>query len=243
MLVHLGRFALLVWIQVLAWNSATTFSIAKEAIIVPLLVLVVALRWTLGKDWYKRSVLGGRGGDVLKSFAITIGVVFALIGVCYVAAIPVVVYQDHIYLVASVNKAKGTLTPPLSPSSNEPYDSLRRRTLRLVQDVETFRDDRKSHHPPYTNNDNAAVGEQAEVNRESVRYDIETEGLCLARFEDRARGIVQELKAKGVDLSPGPQSGFFEAMVEQPRCLSEYQYKQFRDLAYHVDGADKLVVF
>ena len=89
----------------------------------------------------------------------------------------------------------------------------------------------------------AATGQQAETNRESTRYDIETETDCVVRFGDRTRGIIQELKAKGVDLGPGPDSGYFEAMIKQGRCLSEYQYGKFLDLAYRIDGQGKLVVF
>ena len=129
------------------------------------------------------------------------------------------------------------------PETKEGSDSLRRRTVRLVDEIEAFRNDRNSHHPPYSNGVSTATGEQTKINAESERYDTGTENLCLVKFESRTRGIVQELKAKGVDLSPGPNSGFFEAMVEQRRCLGEYQYKLFRDLAFHIDGADKLVIF
>src|SRR5579862_1517805 len=99
---HLWRFLGRVWNQVLAWNSATTFSIAKEVVIAPVLLLFVALWWTLRKDFYKPSAIRSRGGDVLKAFAITIVGLFALILLCCIAAVPVVVYQDHTYLV-SVN--------------------------------------------------------------------------------------------------------------------------------------------
>jgi hypothetical protein len=47
------------------------------------------------------------------------------------------------------------------------------------------------------------------------------------------------LKAKGVDVS----SDWFDAMVEQRRCLFSDRLKAFRDLAYHVDAQDRLVVF
>jgi len=98
---HLWRFAFQVWVQVLAWNSATTFSIAKETIIAPLLILLVTLQFTIGKGWWKPAVLQQHGGDVLRSFVVTAGVLFLLVGVAFVVAIPVVVYQDHMELVAS----------------------------------------------------------------------------------------------------------------------------------------------
>jgi hypothetical protein len=121
----------------------------------------------------------------------------------------------------------------------EPQDSLRRRAKQLVEDVELFWKDRQGHHPPYTNGNPAATGVQAKTNQASVRYDEETESQCLVKFLDRTRGIVEELKAKGVDVS----SGYFDALVQQRRCLDQSQLTQFLDLAYHVDATDRLVIF
>jgi hypothetical protein len=141
-------------------------------------------------------------------------------------------------------KAAGVPVIPIPQQEyQEPTDSLRRRTVRLVDDVEAYWDDKREHQPPPGNGDIKATGQQAEINQRAERYAEETERSCRAKFGNRTRAIVQELKAKGVDLSPGPNSGYFESMVEQGRCLDPYRSQKFRELAYHVDGADRLVVF
>jgi len=101
---HLWRFLGRVWAEVLSWHSATTFSLVRETLLIPSIVLLVgwfALRKTIGEGWYKPSVLKTHGGDVLKSFFITVFVLSAMLGVVFLVAVPFVVYQDHIDLVSS----------------------------------------------------------------------------------------------------------------------------------------------
>jgi hypothetical protein len=118
-------------------------------------------------------------------------------------------------------------------------NSLRKRTKSLADDVERFSSDRQDHHPPYPRGPEFTTAEQAKIKVQSERYDAETERLCLSKFGDRTRGIVQELKAKGVDVS----SDNVEAVIEQGRCLAPDWLKAFRNLAYRVDAQDRLVVF
>jgi len=125
----------------------------------------------------------------------------------------------------------------------ESQNSLRRRTKKLADEVEWFSNDRDSHHPPHSNGVVTATGEQARINQESQRYDEESVHLCLAKFGDRFRGTVSELKAAGVDLSPGPESGYFESLIEQHRCLEPWVVAKFRNLSYRIDALGKLIVF
>ena len=195
---------------------------------------------------------------------IAIGVVFGLAVAVSIAAIPKVIYQDHVGLVQAngqlrvemnslrqsnedmAGKLRDVQPKPVPAAYLEPRNSLRRRIVALAAEVKNFVDERNATRPPYGDGKADATGEQKRINEEASRYEIETENGCASRFEDRTRGIIQELKAIGVYLGPGPDSGYFEAMLEQHRSLCEnsgYQLAKFKDLAYFVDGRDKLVVF
>jgi hypothetical protein len=148
----------------------------------------------------------------------------------------------HVEVQNTVPPAQVVIAP--SPSTEkaqvtESPNSLRRRIKRLADEMEVFWQERQEHHPPYTNGDPKATGEQARINEASNKYDRETGPQCLSGFEDRTREIIEELKTKGVDVT----SGFWEGMIEQHRCIGAFELKDFRALAYRVDAADKLVVF
>jgi nitrate reductase NapE component len=105
---HCWRFLGRVWIQVLSWHSATTFSIIREIIVVPVLLLLVSLWLPIRKErWWKWETirtLRKRGADVLRNFLLLVCVLFGLLGLVFVAAIPFVVYEDHKDLVAQVGR-------------------------------------------------------------------------------------------------------------------------------------------
>jgi hypothetical protein len=176
-------------------------------------------------------------------------------------ALTVTVHRDHRELVAANKELKKDMKDlesdrntwkqkanaiPVSPIFAEPKNSLRRRIIGLVAEVKNFLEERARNRPPYGNGKSDAIGEQKRINEESERYGTETNNACLSRFEDRTRVIIQELKAAGVDLGPGPESGYFEAIVQQHRCIGEqdgWLLTKFRNLAYFVDGNGKFVVF
>jgi len=95
---------------VLLWHSATSFSIIREIIIAPMAICLASLWWPIRKEkWWKWGViktLKDRSGDVLRTFFTIVLVLLALLVLVYTAAIPFVVYQDHMDVVAANQKLK-----------------------------------------------------------------------------------------------------------------------------------------
>lgn len=121
-------------------------------------------------------------------------------------------------------------------ASVEPRDSLRRRTVRLADQIDAFHGERAASHPPYTNGEENASPSQKRINDASIRYDRATENLCLQKFKEEMIGIPRELLTKGLDVK-------FLDQVSPTRCLSEQETELLRYLAYRLDGNDNLVRF
>jgi hypothetical protein len=114
--------------------------------------------------------------------------------------------------------------------------SLRRRTKNLVDDLEIFLSARQADHPQYASSDKTPSPEQEKVNRVSQLYDQETETLCLVRFGEGMAGIPRELRAKGLDVK-------WLDRLDPPRCLNQQDAEMLLNLAYHLDGKDRVVHF
>jgi hypothetical protein len=102
--------------------------------------------------------------------------------------------------------------------------------------------------PPYGNGKADATGDQKRINEEAKRYWAEQESKCMDKFDIRTRGIVQELKAAGVDVGRGPDSPYLEDMIEGRRCIGmDPQITQImpklRKLAWFLDAHGRLVTF
>jgi hypothetical protein len=132
----------------------------------------------------------------------------------------------------------------VSSSAAEPQYSLRRRTMKLADDIDQFFVERKETHPPYTNGIPDAIGRQGEVNRKSDEYDQETARQCMARFGDQIIGVPRELRNKGLNVR-------YLDRNDPPRCLSpaapdtpyESDTDILRYLAYMLDANDRVVHF
>jgi len=126
----------------------------------------------------------------------------------------------------------------------EPPNSLRRRARKLADDIDQFWSERNDLHPPRSNGRPDAVGEQAEINKESDAYDVETNRVCLARFGTKILGIPKEMNAKGL---PTQWLHTFDAN-NNLRCLYGGNYPSsetqiLRDLSYRLDAHDMPVEF
>lgn len=117
-----------------------------------------------------------------------------------------------------------TAPAPQRPKPTEPRNSLRRRTVRLANDLAEFLAERNAKRPT----DPARF----------QQFDQETINLYLARYRERTLGILQELKAKGLDV------GILDAPGAAPsRYLMPNEIEHLRDLAFHLDADDKVVQF
>jgi hypothetical protein len=137
----------------------------------------------------------------------------------------------------------------VQPAAREAKDSLRRRTMRAADELYDYLKKRAEKQPPAaspnSNDPNPSEERKKEI-QTWQRYQQETEDYYVKHFRDRTVGIVKEYESKGVPVHflendfkqrmPGlvPTGSVWEGMDDLSR---------FRDLAYHVDARDHLIVF
>jgi hypothetical protein len=132
----------------------------------------------------------------------------------------------------------------------ERVDSLRRRTIRLADEEQKYFLMRFQGHPPFAYPDSRDPNPSQERKKEIQRcqsYDRETEDYYHKHFKERMIGIIHEYNSKGV------KTGYLESDVRQrppalylPGSVAEESYSddlyQFRELVYHLDAQDNLIV-
>jgi hypothetical protein len=89
---------------------------------------------------------------------------------------------------------------PLQPTA-EPGSSLRRRALKIVGQLADFDKERSTGFPGYTVTNKMTPEEQNAVMKPAEAYNRRTYELYQQRFAVPTVGIVQEFKAKGMDVS------------------------------------------
>jgi hypothetical protein len=133
--------------------------------------------------------------------------------------------------------------PPESPTS------LRRRTMKLANEVSDFLRGRYEAHPPFAypnSNDPNPSEERKAAIKKAEKYDQETTDEYMRKYKDRAVGIISEYRAKGVSVGFLGQSFSQRVPVWAiPGSMWEdnpqNELVQFRELAFHVDGKDELI--
>lgn len=132
----------------------------------------------------------------------------------------------------------------------EPSDSLRRKTLKLVYDLNLFWSRRPQ---PLPKVQNPTTDEERQRNAKFDKYWQETDAAYqTAGFNERVLEIVRQYKGKGIDI------GYLEEEAQQPNrqigavpfggyglgdCLRGWNdLCQLRELAYHVDAQDRPIV-
>ena len=133
----------------------------------------------------------------------------------------------------------------------ESPNSLRRRTIKLINDLVLFWSQRPQ--PVQQPVQNPTTDEERQRNAKWDRYWREVgAAYANAGFRERVLGIVRQYRAKGLDV------GFLEQAAEQPeRLVGAYSFGgtdlngcsrymtelcQLRELAYHVDGNDDMII-
>ena len=111
------------------------------------------------------------------------------------------------------------------PAYVEPQDSLRKRTVRLANDLDAFLAERGARRP---------IGQSDDAKQ----YDKATINLYVAEHKSRTMGILQELRAKGLDV------GLLDAPgAAQQRFLLPDETQRLRDLAFHLDEHGGVIKF
>lgn len=99
-------------------------------------------------------------------------------------------------------KDEGARPIVISPQpTSEPEMSLRRSALRLAGQLADFDKERSKGFPGYTVTNAMTPEEQNAVTKPAEEYNRETNELYQQRFAVPTVGIVQEFKAKGMDVS------------------------------------------
>lgn len=137
------------------------------------------------------------------------------------------------------------------PLVAESPTSLRRRTLKLAEEITEFVMEREApgKHPPrvYPNSNDPNPSEETKQAIKICRdYNLETEKQYMRKYRDRAVGIVKEYAAKGVpvgylenDLMRGPPVVMPQDSVSAGTGSDTLFW--FRSLAYRVDERDNAI--
>jgi hypothetical protein len=137
------------------------------------------------------------------------------------------------------------------PLTAESPDSLRRKTIKLVNDLVLFWSQKPQ--PVQQPIQNPTTDEERQRNTKWDQYWRDANAAYAnAGFRERVLGIVRQYRAKGLDI------GFLEQAAEQPeRLVGAYSFGgidlngcsrymtelcQLRELAYHVDAKDDMII-
>ena len=235
------------WANVLNSLGTTTLSIILFLLAAPLLTFLVSL-FAVWKNSPQETFMEHARKTIVPT---VIGFVVPLAMVAFVFCWKVLrtTYDDHQALVGRVHTLVNTPKPAACPSCAtcpttfiEPDNSLRRRTIALVDELNEFWQSRPS--PP------GQIGPQ---NDEWVKYYRKaTIAYENARFRQRLIGIVSQYKSAGVD------TGTMEQSFSQPErlvgaipyggyglenCFSYMsELCQLQDLAYRIDAHDQPII-
>jgi hypothetical protein len=133
----------------------------------------------------------------------------------------------------------------------EAPNSLRRRTMRLADDLYDYLQKRDADHPPRIYPDSSVPNPSEERKKQmqvAVDYDQKTQEYYFAHYRNAMVGIIREYIVKGVRT--GSLEGDFTNRVPYvgaPGSMLEMNglddLSRFRELAWHVDSHDSLIVF
>jgi hypothetical protein len=159
------------------------------------------------------------------------------------------VYKDHRDLAAANGKLSAELqearsssltVPPIQEPSKEPKNSLRRRVMRLADELEALLCDQNAALPTEQQLQRMTPEQKGVSNHTFEEATKKTTAVYLDKFRSRTVGIIAELKAKGLltEYWDGP----LEKGAEFRMLLGD-EIRRLRELAYHLDGQDRVVRF
>ncbi len=212
----------------------------------------------LTSDWREDSIVA------TKTFLIVASVLYGPVLIWSVCA---TVYTDHLKLVSQnqslaqennnqkiqlhqdITKISGLADQVAALTVQEPEDSLRRRTFKLADEFTSFLIERQKTKPPdaipNSADPNPSEERRTEIEKSQIYY-RRIEEYYFKNFKDRFIGILIEYDSHGV------KTGYLKSDFAQrvpylpsPGSIMEGmdELSLFRDLAYHVDARDHLIVF
>jgi hypothetical protein len=122
----------------------------------------------------------------------------------------------------------------------ESQDSLRRRVMRLADDLDSLLLEQSKTLPTQEGSQSLTPEQKNAVNLAFREITEKTNLVYMEKFRPRTIGIIAELKARGLltDYWDGPMEKGAEF-----RVLQGGETHRLRELAYHLDAQDKVVRF
>lgn len=148
-----------------------------------------------------------------------------------------------------------TVNQRLAPPFKEPEYSLRRRTIKLSNEIDHWVEERWANRPPIAypdpKNPNPSADQEKAIEAWS-KWNQDSYNYFGDNFKDQWIRIVKEYDAKGVKVGslindaeqnhPVQRISFpFPPVAEDSMCMQAQT--RFRELAYHVDARDNVVDF
>jgi hypothetical protein len=140
------------------------------------------------------------------------------------------------------------LTPPIIsippsvaiPQIKEPKNSLRRRAMRLADDLDSLLLEQSKAMLTQEQSQSMTPEQKVAANHAFDEVTKKMNLVYLEKFRPRAVGIIAELKAKGL------LTEYWDGPMEKGakfRMLQGVETHRLRELAYHLDAQDKVVRF
>ena len=261
-----SHFANLLWRSWKAFvdsQGSTTLGWVSSTIIVPILAVAVTV-FLIRQRRGKEAMLTHWRQDAVITLRVIVFVVLFYYGPLFLwKGIIRTIYDDHQLLVAqrqslAADNQQLIHRPPEIQTkylpSEEPKESpksLRRRTLKLADELYAFLRNRFEHHPPYATrpgkNESQPDEARLKIIEASENYDQATEDMYIQKgYRDRLTGIIREYDAKGIPTDH-MENGFKQ---HSPYFVSEDSgwadtpqdpLFWFKSLAYRVDANDNAI--
>ena len=153
--------------------------------------------------------------------------------------------KPKVYTAQAADSAGTSGSAAVRPIRVEPPNSLRRRTIRLVNELSAFWADNPMPLQPI---DKPTTEQDRERNAAWDRYWKKVQLLYADQYRDRVVGIIREYTSKGIStgfLEKSAQNHPFGARsfnaTEVPLCAYD-ELCQLRELAFHVDAYDQVII-
>jgi len=133
-----------------------------------------------------------------------------------------------------------TATSVASPQIKEPQNSLRRRVMRLADDLDSLLLEQSKALPTQEQSQSMTPEQKDAANHAFDEVTKKTNLVYLEKLRPRTVGIIAELKAKGL------LTDYWDVPMEKGaefRMLQGGETHRLRELAYHLDAQDKVVRF
>lgn len=144
--------------------------------------------------------------------------------------------------IASDEKEIGALRAEVAQTATarEPKNSLRKRVMRLADDLDALFIEQNAALPKSQEIQTMTPAQKEAANHAFAEATEKTTTIYLATYRSRTVGIIAELKAKGLltDYWDGPMEKGAEF-----RPVQGGEIHRLRELAYHLDGQDRIVRF